>query len=67
MHGRVIDVYVAAGDDVATGDRLATVEAMKMQHEILAQIDGTVQDVLVVKEQQVAADDLMISIAAEED
>ena len=64
MHGRVIDVYVAAGDDVATGDRLATVEAMKMQHEILAQIDGTVQDVLVVKEQQVAADDLMISIAA---
>lgn len=40
---------------------------MKMQHEILAQIDGTVQDVLVVKEQQVAADDLMISIAAEED
>ena len=67
MHGRVIDVYVAAGDEVATGDRLATVEAMKMQHEILAQIDGTVQDVLVVKEQQVAADDLMISIAAEED
>ncbi|MFW2436842.1 MAG: acetyl-CoA carboxylase biotin carboxylase subunit [Parvibaculales bacterium] len=67
MHGRVIDVYVAAGDDVATGDRLATVEAMKMQHEILAQIDGTVQEVLVVKEQQVAADDLMISIAAEED
>ena len=67
MHGRVIDVYVAAGDDVSIGDRLATVEAMKMQHEILAQIDGTVQDVLVIKEQQVAADDLMISIAAEED
>ena len=67
MHGRVIDVYVAAGDDVSIGDRLATVEAMKMQHEILAQIDGTVQDVLVIKEQQVAADDLMISIVAEED
>ncbi|MDC0147274.1 acetyl-CoA carboxylase biotin carboxylase subunit [Alphaproteobacteria bacterium] len=66
MHGRVIDVYVAAGDEVSIGDRLATVEAMKMQHEILAQIDGTVDDVRVVKDQQVAADDLMISIEAEE-
>ena len=62
MHGRVIDVFVAKGDSVAAGDRLAIVEAMKMQHEILASVDGTVDEVLVAAEAQVAADDLMISI-----
>ena len=38
---------------------------MKMQHEILAEIDGTIDAILVAAEQQVAADDLMISIAAQ--
>ena len=67
LHGRVIEVFVAAGEDVATGDRLAIVEAMKMQHEIMAQVDGTVEEVLVVVDQQVAADDLMIRIDTGED
>ena len=67
LHGRVIEVFVAAGEDVATGDRLAIVEAMKMQHEIMAQVDGTVEEVLVAVDQQVAADDLMIRIDTGED
>ncbi|MCH1486890.1 MAG: ATP-grasp domain-containing protein [Alphaproteobacteria bacterium] len=62
MHGRVVDVFVAKGDAVSAGDRLAIVEAMKMQHEILAGVDGTVEDVLVAADAQVAADDLMIAI-----
>jgi len=62
MHGKVIDVFVSKGDVIATGDRLAIIEAMKMQHEILASVDGTVEDVLVVSDAQVAADDLMIAI-----
>jgi geranyl-CoA carboxylase alpha subunit len=64
MHGRVVEVFVAAGEDVSMGERLAIVEAMKMQHEIIAQIDGTVAEVLVAGDQQVAADDLMIRIDA---
>ncbi|MDB2699315.1 acetyl-CoA carboxylase biotin carboxylase subunit [Alphaproteobacteria bacterium] len=62
MHGKVIDVFVSKGDAIATGDRLAIIEAMKMQHEILAGVDGTVEDVLVAADAQVAADDLMIAI-----
>jgi geranyl-CoA carboxylase alpha subunit len=62
MHGKVIDVFVSKGDAIATGDRLAIIEAMKMQHEILASVDGTVADVLVVADAQVAADDLLIAI-----
>ena len=66
MHGRVVEVFVAAGDAVSAGDRLAIVEAMKMQHEILAAIDGTVEEVLVAADAQVAADDLMIALAVED-
>ena len=62
MHGKIIDLFVKKGDAISVGDRLAIIEAMKMQHEILASVDGTVDDVLVVADAQVAADDLMISI-----
>lgn len=66
MHGRVVEIFVTAGEDVSMGDRLAIVEAMKMQHEITAQIDGTIAEVLVTGDEQVAADDLMIRITANE-
>ena len=66
MHGRVIELFVSAGDSVAAGDRLAIIEAMKMQHEILASVDGTVSEVLVSAEAQIAADDLMIAIETDE-
>jgi geranyl-CoA carboxylase alpha subunit len=62
MHGKLIDVFVKKGEAIAVGDRLAIIEAMKMQHEILASVDGTVEDVLVAADAQVAADDLLIAI-----
>ena len=67
MHGKVIDVFVSKGDSIATGDRLAIIEAMKMQHEILATVDGTVAEVLVAANAQIAADDLMIAIETGEE
>jgi geranyl-CoA carboxylase alpha subunit len=67
MHGRVIELFVKKGDSVASGDRLAIIEAMKMQHEILATVDGTVAEVLVAAEAQIAADDLMIAIETGEE
>ena len=65
MHGRVVEVFVSPGDGVSAGDRLVVVEAMKMQHEILATVDGTVGEILVTADAQVAADDLMIAIEME--
>ena len=64
MHGAVLEVFVATGDTVKRGDRLAVVEAMKMQHDILAEIDGIVQDVATSVGSQVAADDLLVEIEA---
>ena len=42
MHGRVLQVDVAVGDRVASGQRLAVIEAMKMEHTLRAPFAGTV-------------------------
>ncbi len=66
MHGALIELFVTEGDLVKKGQRLAILEAMKMQHEILAQVDGRVTDIHVEAGVQVAADTLMIEIKEEE-
>ena len=42
MPGNVLRVLVAAGDAVTAGQPLVVVEAMKMEHQVLAPADGTV-------------------------
>ncbi len=42
MPGRIIEIHVAAGDDVVRGTPLLVLEAMKMEHTITAPVDGTV-------------------------
>ncbi|AUW59974.1 methylcrotonoyl-CoA carboxylase [Sphingobium sp. SCG-1] len=42
MPGRVIAVAVAAGEHVTKGQKLLTLEAMKMEHSLIAPFDGTV-------------------------
>jgi biotin carboxyl carrier protein len=53
MHGRVLEVDVAVGDSVAAGQRLAVIEAMKMEHTLRAPFAGTVTQVPVGAGQQV--------------
>ncbi len=45
--GRVTVVAVAPGDEVAAGDVVAVIEAMKMEHRIVAHEAGTVVEVRV--------------------
>jgi 3-methylcrotonyl-CoA carboxylase alpha subunit len=42
MHGRVLEIAVGVGDQVAVGQRLAVIEAMKMEHTLRAPFAGTV-------------------------
>ena len=44
MPGRIIAVEVAAGEQVAKGQKLVTLEAMKMEHTLTAPFDGTVAE-----------------------
>ena len=62
MHGKLLVVDVTQGARVTKGDRVAVLEAMKMQHEIRAPIDGVVTDVVGQIGTQVAADDLLVHI-----
>ena len=63
MPGLVRDVVVAVGDQVAQGDRLVVLEAMKMEHVLRAPRDGVVASVAVAAGDQVAAGDLMVALA----
>src|ERR1700722_164305 len=62
MHGKVIEVLVAVGDTVRKGQRVAVIEAMKMEHALTALIDGTVGDVRVSAGDQVAEGAPMMTI-----
>ena len=55
MPGLVKAMFATAGAKVAKGDRLAILEAMKMEHALLAQRDGIVAEVLAATGDQVSA------------
>ena len=63
MHGKVLAVLVQKGDTVRRGQRLAIIEAMKMEHTLTAPVEGTVVEIAVEKDAQVAEGAMLILIA----
>ena len=64
MPGTVLAVHVAAGDTVAAGDRLVTVEAMKMEHAVTAPVAGTVTSLPATVGRSVALDETLAVVDA---
>ncbi|HSP30385.1 MAG TPA: biotin carboxylase N-terminal domain-containing protein [Ilumatobacteraceae bacterium] len=62
LPGTVIAVHVAAGDSVTDGQVLMVVEAMKMEHKILAPGDGTVAEVRFAVGDRVDQGDLLVAL-----
>ncbi|MFV0443093.1 MAG: pyruvate carboxylase [Planctomycetaceae bacterium] len=62
MPGMVVSVAVSVGDKVAKGQKLVTLEAMKMQTIIAAEQDGTVAEVLASAGSQVETGDLLLRL-----
>lgn len=62
MPGMVVTVSVAEGDSVAKGQKLLSLEAMKMETTIYAEVAGTVSQVLVKPGSQVETGDLLVKI-----
>ncbi len=52
MHGKIVSVSIADGDEVEEGDLLFAVEAMKMEHAVIAPLAGIVSDCAVVVGEQ---------------
>jgi len=62
MPGSVVRVAVAVGDAVTVGQELLVLEAMKMEHRVLASADGTVTAVPVATGAQVDAGATLIVV-----
>ncbi len=67
MPGTVLAVHVDSGQHVRAGDPMVVVEAMKMEHTVVAPADGTVADVLVRAGQAVALDQTLAVMGTESD
>ncbi|MFN0155124.1 MAG: acetyl/propionyl/methylcrotonyl-CoA carboxylase subunit alpha [Gaiella sp.] len=65
MQGTVLKVEVAEGSVVRAGQVVVVVEAMKMENEVTAAVDGIVTEVRVTPGQGVATGDLLCVISAE--
>ncbi|NOD34786.1 MULTISPECIES: acetyl/propionyl/methylcrotonyl-CoA carboxylase subunit alpha [unclassified Ruegeria] len=65
MPGLVKAVFATAGQAVQEGDRLAILEAMKMEHSLLAARDGVVAEVLVEDGAQVEAGAALVRLEEE--
>jgi acetyl-CoA/propionyl-CoA carboxylase biotin carboxyl carrier protein len=64
MPGAVVTVHVALGDSVESGDPIITLEAMKMEHVVVASTPGRVTDLRVAARDQVARGQLLATIEA---
>ncbi len=65
MPGKVLSVLARPGAQVARGDVLAVLEAMKMEHALAAPRDGIIQAVHAAAGQQVAEGDLLVALVDE--
>ena len=63
MPGMIVSVSAAEGQRVARGDRLFTIEAMKMETAVYADLDGTVREIVVSSGVRVEPHDLVVVIA----
>ena len=65
--GKVLEIGdnvndIKVGDRVKRGDSIIVLEAMKMQHEILASIDGEVVEISCGVGDQVSLDDVLVNL-----
>ncbi|ODU08943.1 MAG: acetyl/propionyl-CoA carboxylase subuit alpha [Rubrivivax sp. SCN 71-131] len=63
MPGLLVDVAVQPGEAVQAGQRLAVIEAMKMENILTAAQDGVVKEVLAKKGESLAVDQAIVSFA----
>jgi 3-methylcrotonyl-CoA carboxylase alpha subunit len=62
MPGRVLAVEVRQGDKVAKGQKLLTLEAMKMEHSLVAPFDGVVAELAAAAGEQVTEGMMLVRV-----
>ena len=64
MPGKVTAVEVSHGEKVVEGQRLLTLEAMKMEHALTAPFDGAVETLSVKLGDQVSEGAVLVTLVA---
>jgi biotin carboxyl carrier protein len=64
MPGSVLTVHVSPGDPVEAGDPIVTLEAMKMEHVVVASSPGRVAELQIAPGDQVTRGQPLASIEA---
>jgi 3-methylcrotonyl-CoA carboxylase alpha subunit len=67
MPGKIIAVEVSQGQTVTKGQKLLTLEAMKMEHTLVAPFDGVVAELSAVAGAQVQVEALLARIEPQGD
>ncbi|MBQ8016617.1 MAG: sodium-extruding oxaloacetate decarboxylase subunit alpha [Methanobrevibacter sp.] len=62
MQGMIIKVNVEVGDKVNAGDTICVIEAMKMENDIQAENDGTVEEIFIGPGDAISIDDCLMVI-----
>ena len=62
MPGKVVKVLVNEGDEVASGDNVIVIEAMKMQSNYKVNSDCTIKEILVKEGDTVSGDQVLIKL-----
>ena len=62
MPGTILKVLKAAGDSVKAGEVVLILEAMKMENEITAPVDGTIGSLNLTEGSTVAGGDLLFDV-----
>ncbi|WP_135534181.1 acetyl-CoA carboxylase biotin carboxylase subunit [Halostella pelagica] len=60
MQGTILEVNVAEGDEVAAGDVICVLEAMKMENDVVAERGGTVTQVAISEGESVDMGDVLV-------
>ncbi len=63
MPGLLVDVAVAPGQKVQAGERVAVIEAMKMENVLFAAQDGVVKSVMAKKGESLTVDQVIVEFA----
>ena len=64
MTGLVIEVLVSEGDSVSDGDVVVVVESMKMENEVVCDVNGAVTAVHVKEDESVSEGDRLVEVSS---
>ena len=62
MQGTILSVDVAAGDEIAAGDVVCVLEAMKMENDVVTERGGTVTEIMVDEGDSVDMGDVLVVV-----